>query len=174
MSRSYYDDYPAPAPTADDEEPEDDSGKRKVWEILSWIVLALTLILNIVVIGVLAVRRNVISVINKGNGKFSIPWAHEYKARLYTFLILSNINIGRRRPHLRSIRIPFFRRGEKLSFIKHLNCGCDETSLIILRTTSTSTGSKATDIASSSCTYSPSTTSSCPSSSYWKVIRTCL
>ena len=62
---SYYDDYPAPT-AADDDEPEDDSGKRKVWEILSWIVLALTLILNIVVIGVLAVRRNVISVINKG------------------------------------------------------------------------------------------------------------
>ena len=63
---SYYDDYPSPTETADDDEPEDDSGKRKVWEILSWIVLALTLILNIVVIGVLAVRRNVISVINKG------------------------------------------------------------------------------------------------------------
>ena len=68
MSRSYYDDYPSPTPDDDyEEEPEDDSGKRKVWEILSWIVLALTLILNIVVIGVLAVRRNVISVINKGN-----------------------------------------------------------------------------------------------------------
>ena len=71
MSRSYYDDYSAPSPTAaadyDEDEPEDDSGKRKVWEILSWIVLALTLILNLVVIGVLAVRRNVISVINKGN-----------------------------------------------------------------------------------------------------------
>jgi len=69
MSRSYYDDYSASSPTAaadyDEDEPEDDSGKRKVWEILSWIVLALTLILNIVVIGVLAVRRNVISVINK-------------------------------------------------------------------------------------------------------------
>ena len=68
MSRSYYDDYPSPTPSEDyEEEPEDDSGKRKVWEILSWIVLALTLILNILVIGVLAVRRNVISVINKGN-----------------------------------------------------------------------------------------------------------
>ena len=67
MSRSYYDDYPSPTEAADDDEPEDDSGKRKVWEILSWIVLALTLILNIVVIGVLAVRRNVISVINKGD-----------------------------------------------------------------------------------------------------------
>ena len=63
---SYYDDYPSPTEPADDDEPEDDSGKRKVWEILSWIVLALTLVLNIVVIGVLAVRRNVISVINKG------------------------------------------------------------------------------------------------------------
>ena len=63
---SYYDDYPSPTEAADDDEPEDDSGKRKVWEILSWIVLVLTLVLNIVVIGVLAVRRNVISVINKG------------------------------------------------------------------------------------------------------------
>ena len=72
MSRSYYDDYSTSAPmAAEDEEPEDDSGKRKVWEILSWIVLALTLILNIVVIGVLAVRRNVISVINKGNARNS-------------------------------------------------------------------------------------------------------
>ena len=73
MSRSYYDDYPSPtAAAADDEEPEDDSGKRKVWEILSWIVLALTLVLNIVVIGVLAVRRNVISVINKGECKIKV------------------------------------------------------------------------------------------------------
>ena len=46
MSRSYYDATTTAAP--DEEDPEDESGKRNVWEILSWIVLALTLILNLV------------------------------------------------------------------------------------------------------------------------------
>jgi hypothetical protein len=47
-------------------EEEDDSGKRKVWEVLSWIVLVFTLVLNLLLVGILLVRRNAFSVINKG------------------------------------------------------------------------------------------------------------
>jgi hypothetical protein len=46
-------------------EEEDDSGKRKVWEVLSWIVLVFTLVLNLLLVGILLVRRNAFSVINK-------------------------------------------------------------------------------------------------------------
>ncbi len=64
----YYDGYDDQEyrPPAEEEEPEDDSGKRTAWEILSWIALALTLILNLVVIVILVVRRNAFSVVNKG------------------------------------------------------------------------------------------------------------
>ena len=48
---------------------EDESGTRKTWEILTWLLVVLTLVLNIVVIGILIVRRNVYSVINKGISK---------------------------------------------------------------------------------------------------------
>ena len=50
-----------------------------------------------------------------------------------TFPILSNINLGRRRPHLRNIRIAFFRRGEKSKSSPSINHEIvDETRLMIL------------------------------------------
>ena len=65
-SPGYYDDYSNPQNDYEDEEEEDDSGTRKVWEIFSWILVVLTLVLNLIVIGILLVRRNAYTVINKG------------------------------------------------------------------------------------------------------------
>ncbi len=48
------------------DEEEDDSGKRTAWEVLSWIALVLTLILNLVLVGIIVFRRNFFNLVNKG------------------------------------------------------------------------------------------------------------
>ena len=48
------------------EEPENEISRRFAWEITSWILMALTLLLNLVVIVVLLVRDNAYTVVNKG------------------------------------------------------------------------------------------------------------
>ena len=65
MSSPSYEDYYGDEDEYVDEE-EDDSGRRKVWEIFSWIFVAFTLLLNLIVILILVIRRNAFSVINKG------------------------------------------------------------------------------------------------------------
>ena len=45
---------------------EDDSSGRYAWEITSWVLMSLTLVLNLAVIFILLVRQNAYSVINKG------------------------------------------------------------------------------------------------------------
>ena len=60
---AYYDDYPLDY--NQDEEP-DDSTTRTVWEVFSWILVVLTIVLNLIVIGILLVRRNAYTVVNKG------------------------------------------------------------------------------------------------------------
>jgi hypothetical protein len=47
------------------EEPYDETGTRWTWELLTWIVLALSLLLNLILIGLLVFRRNLHSLINK-------------------------------------------------------------------------------------------------------------
>ena len=49
----------------DDDNGDDESGPRTAWEIASWIILVLTLILNVILVGILLVRRNAFTVINK-------------------------------------------------------------------------------------------------------------
>lgn len=44
---------------------EDESGTRNTWAIFTWIILVLTIVLNIVLIGILIVKRNLYSLINK-------------------------------------------------------------------------------------------------------------
>ena len=78
VSDSYYDpyeydetlDYPeykaAEYEDAEQEtEPVDESGTRNTWEIITWIIIALTIILNLVLIAVLVLRRNLHSIVNK-------------------------------------------------------------------------------------------------------------
>jgi len=43
----------------------DEEGARYSWKVASWIIVALTLILNIVIVGVIVVNRNANSVVNK-------------------------------------------------------------------------------------------------------------
>lgn len=66
MSSNYDDDYSAADQDDGPMEPEDDTTPRLVWEITSWILVVLTLVLNLVVIVVLLVRRNAYTVTNKG------------------------------------------------------------------------------------------------------------
>lgn len=44
----------------------DDAGQRQTWAILSWIILVLTIVLNIAIIIILVVKKNFYNVINKG------------------------------------------------------------------------------------------------------------
>ena len=47
-------------------DPSEEEDARYAWEVVSWIIVALTLILNLVIVGVIVVNRNANSVINKG------------------------------------------------------------------------------------------------------------
>ena len=43
----------------------DETGPRNIWEIVTWIFIAFTLILNLVLIAILILRRNLNSIVNK-------------------------------------------------------------------------------------------------------------
>ena len=47
------------------EEVVDETGPRNIWEIVTWIFIAFTLILNLVLIAILILRRNLNSIVNK-------------------------------------------------------------------------------------------------------------
>ena len=47
------------------QETVDETGPRNTWEILTWIFIALTIILNLLLIAILIVRRNTNSIVNK-------------------------------------------------------------------------------------------------------------
>ena len=51
------------------EAPVDESGTRNTWEILTWIIIALTILLNLALVAILVLRRNLHSIVNK-----SEPW----------------------------------------------------------------------------------------------------
>ena len=65
----YYDQYEgstlAEDPVVEEEEEYDETGTRNTWAILTWIMLALTILLNLVLIGILVVKRNLRSIMNK-------------------------------------------------------------------------------------------------------------
>ena len=64
----YYDPYEGstvdPA-VVEGEEEYDETGTRKTWAVLTWIMLALTILLNLILIGILVVKRNLRSITNK-------------------------------------------------------------------------------------------------------------
>ena len=43
----------------------DEGGTRDTWAILTWVILVLTLVLNLVLICILVIKRNLYSLINK-------------------------------------------------------------------------------------------------------------
>ena len=47
------------------EEEYDETGTRNTWAILTWIVVAVTIILNLALIGILVIKRNLNSIANK-------------------------------------------------------------------------------------------------------------
>ena len=53
----------------DDFEEEIEIERRYGWQVTSWILMSLTLILNLAVIFVLLVRQNAYNVVNKGEYK---------------------------------------------------------------------------------------------------------
>ena len=52
-------------PVVEEEEEYDETGTRNTWAVLTWIMLALTILLNLVLIGILVVKRNLRSITNK-------------------------------------------------------------------------------------------------------------
>ena len=48
---------------------ENEISRRSAWEIASWVIMALTLLLNLIVILILLARENAYSVVNKGKEK---------------------------------------------------------------------------------------------------------
>ena len=69
-----YDQYEGSSPVVDpsDAPPEeyDETGTRNTWAVLTWIMLALTILLNLVLIGILVVKRNLRSITNKSESNF--------------------------------------------------------------------------------------------------------
>ena len=59
-SNDYANDYET------ENEVEDDSTSRTVWEVFSWIAVVLTILLNLAIIVIIFVRKNFYSAINKG------------------------------------------------------------------------------------------------------------
>ena len=49
-----------------DYEEDNEISRRSAWEIASWVIMALTLLLNLIVILILLARENAYSVVNKG------------------------------------------------------------------------------------------------------------
>ncbi len=49
-----------------DEDDDDEEGQRTVWQILSWIAVVLTIVLNLALVGILIFRKNVHTAVNKG------------------------------------------------------------------------------------------------------------
>ena len=66
LEEEYYYDDPGEVAVLEEEE-VDEEGARYSWKVASWIIVALTLLLNIVIVGVIVVNRNANSVVNKGN-----------------------------------------------------------------------------------------------------------
>lgn len=71
----YYDPYEgstlAEDPVVEEEEEYDETGTRNTWAVLTWIMLALTILLNLVLIGILIVKRNLRSITNKSEFCFT-------------------------------------------------------------------------------------------------------
>ena len=65
VEEEYYYDDPGEVAVVDEE--VDEEGARYSWKVASWTIVALTLILNIAIVGVIMVNRNANSVVNKGN-----------------------------------------------------------------------------------------------------------
>ena len=54
-----------------EDDQENEISRRSAWEIASWVIMALTLLLNLIVILVLLARENAYNVVNKGKtGRF--------------------------------------------------------------------------------------------------------
>ena len=66
-----YEDYYVTDDTMEVEEKEDETGARNIWEILTWIFIALTIILNLVLIAILILRRNLTSIVNKSEQDYT-------------------------------------------------------------------------------------------------------
>ena len=54
------------APYDEPYNPADEESARYAWKVASWIIVALTLLLNLVIVVVIVINRNANSVINKG------------------------------------------------------------------------------------------------------------
>ena len=54
------------APYEEPYDPADEESARYAWKVTSWIIVALTLLLNLVIVVVIVINRNASSVINKG------------------------------------------------------------------------------------------------------------
>ena len=65
----YEDYYEAVQPT-EAEEVVDETASRRTWEILTWIFIAFTITLNLVLIAILVLRRNLTSIVNKSERSY--------------------------------------------------------------------------------------------------------
>ena len=69
-----YDQYESSSPVVDPSEAPpgeyDETGTRNTWAVLTWIMLALTILLNLVLIGILVVKRNLRSITNKSESNY--------------------------------------------------------------------------------------------------------
>ena len=90
-----YDQYESSSPVVDPSEapPEeyDETGTRNTWAVLTWIMLALTILLNLVLIGILVVKRNLRSITNKSESNYFLQlWSAAPKKGRARVLLLQH------------------------------------------------------------------------------------
>ena len=68
-------------------DPEDEEGPRFAWKVVSCIIVALTLLLNIVIVGVIVVNRNANSVVNKGKNTYREGSYNNIRPNVYIKMI---------------------------------------------------------------------------------------
>ena len=61
----------------DNTEHEEEAERRYAWEVTSWILMALTLFLNLAVIFILLYRQNAYNVVNKGILVYQVIYCFE-------------------------------------------------------------------------------------------------
>ena len=65
-----YEDYNEAVQPTEAEEVVDETASRRTWEILTWIFIAFTITLNLVLIAILVLRRNLTSIVNKSERSY--------------------------------------------------------------------------------------------------------
>ena len=89
-----YEDYYETDQSTEAQETVDETASRNTWEILTWIFIAFTITLNLVLIAILVLRRNLNSIVNKSENDI------DKMVSFFISTLFSHSGSGHLRPHL--------------------------------------------------------------------------